>query len=67
MTLDTSDNEKARRLAEDAIEAAASGDVKKGQQMVREAQKIDKNAVAEVAVEVDEERENAKTSGHNSQ
>ena len=48
-------HEKARDLAEKALEEYAKGDKKKGDQLAEEAAKIDRSAVEEVVEELDED------------
>ena len=48
-------HERARELAEQAMEEYAKGDKKKGDQLAEEAARIDRSAVEEVVQELDED------------
>ncbi|MBV8575989.1 MAG: hypothetical protein JOZ58_13265 [Acetobacteraceae bacterium] len=48
-------HERARELAEQALEEYAKGDKKKGDQLAEEAARIDRSAVEEVVQELDED------------
>ncbi len=49
------DREKARKLAEDALEAFSKGDDKRGDELAGEAAKLDRGAVEEVVQDLDED------------
>ena len=51
----TDAHERARELAEQALEEYAKGDKKKGDQLAEEAARIDRSAVEEVVQELDED------------
>jgi hypothetical protein len=48
-------HERARALAEQALEAYAKGDKKKGDQLAEEAAELDRSAVEEVVQDLDED------------
>lgn len=49
------EHDKARDLAEQALEQYAKGDEKKGDKLAEEAVKTDRSAVEEVVAEIDED------------
>jgi hypothetical protein len=51
----SSEHDKARDLAENALGAYAKGDEKKGDALAEQAKKIDRSAVVEVVKELDED------------
>ena len=48
-------HERARQLAEQALEEYAKGDKKRGDELAEEAARIDRSAVEEVVQELDED------------
>lgn len=54
-----SKREKARELAERGLDKVVEGDRNKGRRMIGEAKKLDPDAVAEVAEQVERDREKA--------
>ncbi|WP_158044164.1 heme biosynthesis protein HemY [Skermanella pratensis] len=59
MAADNQNHDKAQDLAEEGLEKMIEGDRKEGEKLVEKARKLDSEAVAEVAQEVEEDRQQA--------
>lgn len=59
MAADNRNHDKAHDLAEEGLDKIIEGDGKEGKKLVEEAKKLDPEAVAEVAQEVEEDRQQA--------
>lgn len=59
MAANDRNHDKAHDLAEEGLDKMIEGDGKEGKKLVEEAKKLDSEAVAEVAQEIEEDRKQA--------